>query len=90
MRKNTFIGHQFDNNQIELEILRDFWRKDRLVAYEYMVKPLAVIINKSVVLHKTVCIALIIMIPNNLDVKTADILNTYVMAPVKEKVWTTM
>ena len=47
-----------------------------------------VMIYKSVVLRKTVCIALTIDVLNGLEVKVADIMNAYITAPIKEKIWT--
>ena len=44
----------------------------------------------SVVLRWTVRTALIIATSNNLNVKTADIYNTYIKAPCTEKVYTTL
>ena len=40
--------------------------------------------------RETVKIALIIANLNDLKIKLGDILNAYVQAPVKEKVWTTL
>ena len=42
----------------------------------------------SVVSRDTVRIALTIAALNDLDVKTADVMNAYITAPVQEKVWT--
>ena len=44
----------------------------------------------SVVLRETVRIALMITALNDLEIKSGDILNAYVQAPVTEKVWTTL
>ena len=41
----------------------------------------------SVVSHETVCLALILAALNDLKVKALDILNAYVSALIKEKVW---
>jgi hypothetical protein len=41
----------------------------------------------SVVSCETICIALTIATLNDLEVKEADILNAYISAPIKEKVW---
>jgi hypothetical protein len=41
----------------------------------------------SVVSHETVCLALILAALNDLKVKALDILNAYISAPIKEKVW---
>jgi hypothetical protein len=42
----------------------------------------------SVVSRETVRIALTIAALNSLDVKTGDVMNAYITAPVTEKVWT--
>ncbi len=42
----------------------------------------------SVVSRETVCLALTFASLNDLKVKVGDILNAYITAPVKEKVWT--
>ena len=47
-----------------------------------------VVIYASVVLRETVCIALTIAALNDLEVKCGDVLNSYITAPVKEKIWT--
>ena len=40
----------------------------------------------TVVMKETVCIAFTMAVLHDLDVKAADILNTYVMAPNREKI----
>ena len=50
----------------------------------------ATIMYASVVSRETVRIALMIVVLNDVEVKLGDILNTYVQAPVTEKVWTTL
>ena len=49
----------------------------------------ATIMYTNIVLRETVRIALMIPTLNDIDVKLGDILNAYVQAPVREKVWTT-
>ncbi len=48
----------------------------------------ATITYTSVVSHETLCLALIIASLNDLKVKVGVVLNAYIPAPVKEKVWT--
>ncbi len=48
----------------------------------------ATIIYASVVSRETVCLALTFLSLNYLKVKVGDVLNAYITAPVKEKVWT--
>ncbi len=40
----------------------------------------------SVIMHKTVCITLMLAALNSLEVMTADIMNAYITAPCKEKI----
>ena len=42
----------------------------------------------SMVLHKTMCIALTIAALNGLQVKAANIMNTYITALLEERIWT--
>ncbi len=48
----------------------------------------ATITYASVVSHETVRLALTFASLNDLEVKVGDVLNAYITAPVKEKVWT--
>ncbi len=50
----------------------------------------ATITYTSVVLQETVCIALMLVALNDLEVKIGDILNAYITAPITEKVWTVL
>ena len=47
-----------------------------------------VITYSSVVSRETVRLALMIAALNDLQVKTADVMNAYITAPTKEKIWT--
>ena len=84
------IGYQFINTHMIFDIkMEDFRRKARLVAGGHMTKDVPPTITyASVVSRDTVRIALTIAALNGLDVKTADIMNAYITAPVQEKVWT--
>ncbi len=53
-----------------------------------MTKAPATITYASVESRKTVRIALMLAARNDLQVKAGDVLNAYITAPVKEKVWT--
>ena len=55
-----------------------------------MTKALTTITYASVVSRETVRIALMIAGLNDLEVKSGNILNAYIQAPVTEKVWTTL
>ena len=70
--------------------MEDFRRKARLVAGGRVAKPPATITYASVVLRETVSIALIVAALSYLQVNTADIQNSYIQAPVAEKIWTVL
>ena len=55
-----------------------------------MTEASATIMYASIVSRKTVRIALMIITLIDLEVKSGNILNVYVQAPVTEKVWTTL
>ena len=66
----------------------NFRRKARLVAGGHMTTDPAAVNYASVVSRETVCIALALAALNDLEVKCGDVLNAYITAPVKEKIWT--
>jgi hypothetical protein len=68
--------------------MEDFKRKARLVAGGHKTEAPATITYASVVSGETVRIALMLAALNDLQVKASDVLNVYITAPVKEKVWT--
>jgi hypothetical protein len=68
--------------------MEDFRQKARLVAGGHWTKAPATITYASVVSRETVRLALTIASLNNIKVKVGDVLNAYITAPVKEKVWT--
>ena len=65
--------------------MEDFRCKARLVVGCHMTKALATITYASIVSRETVRIALMIATLNDLEVKSGNILNTYIQAPVTEK-----
>ncbi|KAI2510101.1 Reverse transcriptase (RNA-dependent DNA polymerase) [Fragilaria crotonensis] len=68
--------------------MEDFQRKARLVAGGHMTKPSSgTVTYASVVSRESVRIALTLAALNDLEVKTADIENAYLTAPVGEKIW---
>lgn len=67
--------------------MEDFRRKARLVAGGHMTETPATITYASVVSRESVRIALTLAALNDLEVKTADIENAYLTAPVGEKIW---
>jgi hypothetical protein len=68
--------------------MEDFRQKARLVAGGHLTKAPATITYASVVSRETVHLALTFASLNDLKVKVGDVLNAYITAPVKEKVWT--
>ena len=67
-----------------------FQRKFRMVAGGHMTEAPATLTYASVVSRESVRIALTIVALNDLEVKTADIQNAYLTAPVSEKIWMTL
>ena len=68
--------------------MEDFQRKARLVAGGHMTRTMSgTVTYASVVSRESVRIALTLAALNDLEVKTADIENAYLTAPVGEKIW---
>jgi hypothetical protein len=65
----------------------DFWRKACFVAGGHMTETPSSNTYTSVVSQESVQIALTLATLNDLQVKTTDIENTYLTAPVMEKIW---
>ncbi len=70
--------------------MEDFRRKARLVAGGHRTEAPATLTYASVVSRETVRLALTIAALNDFEVKVGDVLNAYITAPVKEKVWTVL
>jgi hypothetical protein len=70
--------------------MEDFREKARLVAGGHRTEAPTTITYASVVSRETVHLALTIASLNDLEVKVGDVLNAYITAPVKEKVWTVL
>jgi hypothetical protein len=70
--------------------MEDFRRKARLVTGGHRTEAPATLTYASVVSRETVRLALTIAALNDLEVKVGDVLNAYITAPVKEKVWTVL
>jgi hypothetical protein len=68
--------------------MEGFSRKARLVAGGHMTTAPSAVTYASVVLRKSVQIALTLAALINLEVKCGNGLNVYITTPVKEKVWT--
>ncbi len=87
--KTAPVGYQKIPCHMVFDIkMEDFKRKARLVAGGHKTEAPATITYASVVSRETVHIALILAALNDLQVKAGDVLNAYITAPVKEKVWT--
>ena len=83
-------GYQFMRCHMVFDIkMEDFRRKARLVAGGHMTEAPATLTYASVVSRESVRIALTLAALNDLEVKTGDIENAYLTAPVAEKIWTT-
>ena len=70
--------------------MEDFRQKARLVTGGHMTVAPATITYASIVSRETVRIALLLAALNDLGVKSGNILNAYIQAPVTEKAWTTL
>jgi hypothetical protein len=70
--------------------MEDFRKKARLVDGGHWTKAPATITYTSVASRETVHLALTVASLNNLEVKVGDVLNAYITAPVKEKVWSVL
>jgi hypothetical protein len=70
--------------------MEDFRQKARLVAGGHRTEGPTTITYASVVSRETVCIALLTVALNDLEVKVGDVLNAYITAPITEKVWTVL
>ena len=67
--------------------MEDFQRKARLLAGCHMTETPASVTYASFVSRESVITALTLAALNDVEVKTADIENAYLMAPVGEKIW---
>ncbi len=68
--------------------MEDFHRKVQLVSGGHIMDVPPTIIHASVVSHETVLITLTMAVLNAFEVVAADILNMYITALNKEKIWT--
>ena len=75
-------GFQYVNHHMVFDIkMEDFQRKACLIVGGHMTNTLDTIMYFSVVTRETVCIAFTRAMLHDLEVKAADIMNAYVMAP---------
>ena len=81
-------GYPFVKLHIIYDVKMEGFRREAwLVAGGHMTTAPSAVAYVSVVPHKSVKIALTLVALNDLEVKCGNILNTYITAPVKEKVW---
>jgi len=81
------IGYGHIRCHMIFDIKMDFTRKVRMVAGGHVTDVPENITYASVVSRETIRIALLLAALNGLEVKTADVLNAYIPAPNREKVW---
>jgi hypothetical protein len=85
------IGYQKIPCHMIFDVKIEYFRqKARLVAGGHRTKAPATITYASVVSRETLRLALTIASLNDLNVKVGDVLNAYITAPVKEKMWTVL
>jgi hypothetical protein len=80
------IGYQQITCHLVFDIKMDFTRKACFVAGGHMTDAPLLITYASVVLRKSVCIALLIAALNDLEVAGGDVQGAYLNAPCREKV----
>jgi hypothetical protein len=89
--KTAPIGYQKIPCHMVFDVkMEEFKRKARLVAGGHKTNAPATITYASVVSREMVRIALMLAALNDLQVKIGDVLNAYITALCKEKVWTTL
>ena len=89
--KKPTNGFQYTNCHTVFEIkMQDFQRKSCLMAGGHITNTLDTKTQFSVVTRETGCIALTMVALHDQEVKATDVLNTYVMAPNHEKIWTVL
>ncbi len=84
-------GFQFVKCHMNVDIkMEDFHCKACLVTDRHMTNVPATFIHPSVIMHETVHIALMLGALNLLEVMAVDIMNAYITALCKEKIWITL
>jgi Reverse transcriptase (RNA-dependent DNA polymerase) len=76
------------NMIFDIKLGENFRRKARYVAGGHVTDPPTSITYSSVVSRESVCIALLIVALNDLEILSADIQNAYLHAKCREKIWT--
>ena len=72
----------------DINLGEDFWRKARMVAGGHTTKTLSSVTYSSVVSRDLVWMIIMIAALNDIDLQAADIENTYLTDPCREKIWT--
>ena len=72
----------------DIKLGENFWRKARIVAGGNTTKTPSSVTYRSVVSQYSLRIMLMIAALKNLDLQAADIENSYLTAPCREKIWT--
>ncbi len=89
--RNVPLGFQFVKCHMIFDIkMEDFCCKACLVAGRHMTNVPDRYAYASVIKHETVHIALMLAALNSLEVMVADVINAYITASCKEKIWTTL
>ena len=89
--KKPSNGFQYVNCHMVFNIkMENFQRTAYQVARGPMNLTTETITYSSLVTKETVCITLTIVVLHDLEVKAADVLNAYVMAPNHENIWTVL
>ncbi len=82
------LSHPKDTSSLNVDVkMEDFCQKARLVSGGHMTDVPSTVKYASVVSREMVCIALTIAALNALKVMAPDIMNDYIIAPNKEKIW---
>ena len=83
------IGYKFIRCHMTFDAkMEDLRRKSRLGAGGHMTDTPAYITYASVVSRESVRLALMLDALNTLEVKCGNVMNSYITAPITEKVWT--
>ena len=89
MMERPHNGLQFINCHMAFEEvkMKEFKRMTCPVAGDHMSQATDTNTYSGVIAYKTLCIALTVMVLNDLEVKAAGVLNNFVTAFKKEKIW---
>ena len=87
LAKGKYVGFQEIKCHIIFDVKMDLTRKARFVAGGHMTEPPASITYSSVVSCDSVRIAFMLAALNDLDIMACKIVNAYLNAPCREKVW---